>query len=166
MKNILVVDDDYQMRAALSEALIKAGYEVASAEDGRAAMESVKKSVCDLVITDVKMPYINGIDLLGRIKKEQCSLPVIVVTAYGTVEHAVNAMKEGAFDYIQKPFDTETLYGVVERALGLDGGKIVWLVQGHEGSAPEGEGSGANGRDGPAYGRERGGQGADLQVRA
>jgi two-component system response regulator FlrC len=125
MKNILVVDDDYQMRAALSEALIKAGYEVASAEDGRAAMESVKKSVCDLVITDVKMPYINGIDLLGRIKKEQCSLPVIVVTAYGTVEHAVNAMKEGAFDYIQKPFDTETLYGVVERALGLDGGKIV-----------------------------------------
>ena len=104
---------------------MKAGYEVAAAEDGRAAMESVKQRACDLVITDVKMPYINGIDLLGRIKKEQCSLPVIVITAYGTVEHAVNAMKEGAFDYIQKPFDAETLYGVVQRALGLDSGKIV-----------------------------------------
>ena len=125
MRNILVVDDDYHMRVALSEALMKAGYEVTAAEDGRVAMESVKKSRCDLVITDVKMPYINGIDLLGRIKKEQCSLPVIVITAYGTVEHAVNAIKEGAFDYIQKPFDTETLYGIVQRALGLDSGKIV-----------------------------------------
>ncbi len=125
MRNILVVDDDYHMRVALSEALMKAGYEVRAAEDGRVAMESIKKSACDLVITDVKMPYINGIDLLGRLKKEQCSLPVIVITAYGTVEHAVNAIKEGAFDYIQKPFDTETLYGIVQRALGLDSGKIV-----------------------------------------
>jgi two-component system response regulator FlrC len=125
MRNILVVDDDYHMRVALSEALIKAGYEVRAAEDGRVAMESIKKSSCDLVITDVKMPYVNGIDLLGRLKKEQCSVPVIVITAYGTVEHAVNAMKEGAFDYIQKPFDTETLYGIVQRALGLDSGKIV-----------------------------------------
>ncbi len=125
MKNILVVDDDYQMRSALSEALLKAGYDVAAAEDGRAALESIKKGAADLVITDVKMPYINGIDLLGRLKREQCSLPVIVITAYGTVEHAVNAMKEGAFDYIQKPFDTETLYGVVQRALGIDSGNIV-----------------------------------------
>ena len=125
MRNILVVDDDYQMRVALSEALIKAGYEVRAAEDGRVAMESIKQRGCDLVITDVKMPYINGIDLLGRLKKAQCSLPVIVITAYGTVEHAVNAIKEGAFDYIQKPFDAETLYGIVERALGLDSGKIV-----------------------------------------
>jgi two-component system response regulator FlrC len=125
MRNILIVDDDYHMRVALSEALIKAGYEVAAAEDGRVAMELLRKSAADLVITDVKMPYINGIDLLGRIKKEQCSLPVIVITAYGTVAHAVNAIKEGAFDYIQKPFDTETLYGVVQRALGLDSGKIV-----------------------------------------
>ena len=125
MRNILVVDDDYHMRVALSEALIKAGYEVRAAEDGRVAMESIEKSACDLVITDVKMPYINGTDLLGRLKKEQCSLPVIVITAYGTVEHAVNAIKEGAFDYIQKPFDTETLYGIVQRALGLDSGKIV-----------------------------------------
>ena len=125
MRNILVVDDDYHMRVALSEALIKAGYEVRAAEDGRVAMESIKKSAYDLVITDVKMPYINGIDLLGRLKKEQCSVPVIVITAYGTVEHAVNAIKEGAFDYIQKPFDAETLYGIVQRALGLDSGKIV-----------------------------------------
>ena len=125
MRNILVVDDDYHMRVALTEALGKAGYEVCPAEDGRVALESIKKAPWDLVITDVKMPYINGTDLLAHIKKEQCSLPVIVITAYGTVEHAVNAMKEGAFDYIQKPFDTETLYEVVQRALGLEGGKIV-----------------------------------------
>jgi DNA-binding NtrC family response regulator len=125
MRNILVIDDDYHMRTALAEALTEAGYGVGSAEDGRVALESIKKSPYDLVITDVKMPHMNGIDLLGHIKKEQISLPVIVMTAYGTVEHAVNAMKEGAFDYIQKPFDTETLYGVVERALGADSGKIV-----------------------------------------
>jgi two-component system response regulator FlrC len=124
MRTILVVDDDYQMRMALGEALTNAGYEISEAEDGRAAVESVKGSVPDLVITDVKMPFINGIDLLGRIKREWCSLPVIVMTAYATVGHAVNAIKEGAFDYIQKPFDIETLYEVVKRALGLDSGRI------------------------------------------
>ena len=135
MRNILVIDDDYHMRTALAEALTEAGYGVGSAEDGKVALESIKKSAYDLVITDVKMPHMNGIDLLGHIKKEQCSLPVIVITAYGTVEHAVNAMKEGAFDYIQKPFDTETLYGVVERALGVDSGRIVCLVEKHAGGA-------------------------------
>lgn len=125
MRNILVIDDDYHMRAALTEVLAEAGYGVCSAEDGRLAMESIRKAPYDLVITDVKMPHLNGIDLLGRIKKEQCSLPVIVMTAYGTVEHAVNAIKEGAFDYIQKPFDAEALYEIVQRALGLDSGKIV-----------------------------------------
>jgi DNA-binding NtrC family response regulator len=125
MRNILVIDDDYHMRTALTEVLAGAGYGVCSAEDGKIAMDSIKRMSYDLVITDVKMPYINGIDLLSRIKREQCSLPVIVMTAYGTVEHAVNAIKEGAFDYIQKPFDAESLYEVVQRALGVDGGKIV-----------------------------------------
>jgi DNA-binding NtrC family response regulator len=125
MRNILVIDDDYHMRTALTEVLAEAGYGVCSAEDGRAGLESIKKNPYDLVITDVKMPYINGVDLLGRIKKERCSLPVVVMTAYGTVEHAVGAMKEGAFDYIQKPFDAEVLYGVVQRALGIGDGGIV-----------------------------------------
>jgi DNA-binding NtrC family response regulator len=125
MRNILVIDDDYHMRTALTEVLSGAGYGVCSAEDGRMAMESIKKTSYDLVITDVKMPHINGIELMGRIKKEHCSLPVIVMTAYGTIEHAVNAVKEGAFDYIQKPFDAEALYEVVQRALGSDSEKIV-----------------------------------------
>lgn len=125
MKNILVVDDDYHMRAALVEALTTAGYSVDAAEDGKAALDVVKNSSFDLVVTDVKMPRINGMDLLGHLKREYLSLPVIVMTAYATIEHAVNAIKEGAFDYIQKPFDTGTLYQVVQRALGLDSGKIV-----------------------------------------
>jgi DNA-binding NtrC family response regulator len=125
MRNILVIDDDYHMRTALTEVLSGAGYGVCSAEDGRMAMESIKKTSYDLVITDVKMPHINGIELMGRIKKEHRSLPVIVMTAYGTIEHAVNAVKEGAFDYIQKPFDAEALYEVVQRALGTDSEKIV-----------------------------------------
>jgi DNA-binding NtrC family response regulator len=125
MKNILVIDDDYHMRVALSEALLGAGYSVCSAEDGRVAMESISKASYDLVITDVKMPYINGIDLLSRIKKDFASVPVVVITAYGTVEHAVSAMKEGAFDYIQKPFDADALYQVVQRALGSESEKIV-----------------------------------------
>jgi DNA-binding NtrC family response regulator len=127
MRNILVVEDDYHMRMALSEALSKAGYEVNSAEDGKSGIESINSSSYDLVITDVKMPRMNGIDLLGHVKKAQASVPVIVMTAYGTVQHAVNAMKEGAFDYIQKPFDTETLYQIVERALGLESGNIVCM---------------------------------------
>lgn len=76
MRNILVVDDDYHMRMALTEALSKAGYDVRAAEDGRVAMESMKKSICDLVITDVKMPYVNGIDLLGRIKRSTAPFPL------------------------------------------------------------------------------------------
>lgn len=125
MKNILVVDDDYHMRTALSEALTSAGYAIGAAEDGKAALDSLSRSPFDLVVTDVKMPHLNGMDLLGWVKKEKPSLPVIVMTAYATIEHAVNAIKEGAFDYVQKPFDTSLLYEIVERALGLDSGGIV-----------------------------------------
>ncbi|MBA4416635.1 MAG: sigma-54-dependent Fis family transcriptional regulator [Syntrophus sp. (in: bacteria)] len=124
--NVLVVDDDYHMRLALKESLTKAGYAVSVAEDGMEAVEEVKKSVFDLMITDVKMPRVSGIELLSRVREMSPLLPVILITGYGTIQDAVQVMKEGAFDYIQKPFNTETLYGVVKRALGVNGGKIVY----------------------------------------
>jgi len=123
--NVLVVDDDYHMRIALEASLTKAGYAVALAEDGVKAVDVIGKGPFDLVITDVKMPRLGGIDLLRHIRKESPFLPVILVTGYGTVQDAVAVIKEGAFDYIQKPFNTEMLYAVVKRALGVNGGKII-----------------------------------------
>jgi DNA-binding NtrC family response regulator len=124
--NVLVVDDDFHMRVAMKESLSKAGYAVSFAEDGMRAVDEIKKQLFDIVITDVKMPHMNGIDLLKHVKDAQPFLPVILVTAYGTIQDAVSVIKEGAFDYIQKPFNTETLYSVVKRALGVNGGKIIY----------------------------------------
>ncbi len=123
---ILVVDDDYHMRLALKESLSRVGYGVALAEDGAAACEAMKKAAFDLIITDVRMPRKNGFDVLASIKDGLSFVPVIIVTAYATIQDAVRAIKEGAFDYIQKPFDTETLYAVVKRAMGLNAGKIIY----------------------------------------
>jgi two-component system response regulator FlrC len=123
--NILVVDDDMHMRLALKESLSKAGYTISLAEDGMAAVELVRKSPCDLIITDVRMPRKNGLELLKSIRAGESLVPVILITGYGTVNDAVTAIKGGAFDYIQKPFDTETLYGVVKRALGQNNGTII-----------------------------------------
>lgn len=124
--NVLVVDDDDYMRIALKESLTKAGYGVCVADNGARAVEEIGKRMFDLVITDVKMPHLNGIDLLAHVKEKAPFLPVILITAYGTVQDAVKVIKEGAFDYIQKPFNTETLYTVVKRALGVSAGKIVY----------------------------------------
>jgi len=124
--NVLVVDDDDHMRIALKESLTKAGYAVSMADNGLKAVEEIDRSIFDLVITDVKMPRLNGIDLLQHVKDKRPFLPVILITAYGTVQDAVKVIKEGAFDYIQKPFNTDTLYGVVKRALGVNGGKIIY----------------------------------------
>ena len=125
--NVLVVDDDYHMRLALKESLSKAGYSVSVAEDGMEAVEVVKKSSFDLMITDVKMPRLSGMELLSQVREMSPLLPVILITGYGTIQDAVRVIKEGAFDYIQKPFNTETLYSVVKRALGVKaGGRIIF----------------------------------------
>ncbi|OGP65058.1 MAG: hypothetical protein A3K22_02440 [Deltaproteobacteria bacterium RBG_16_42_7] len=124
--NVLVVDDDYHMRVALKESLSKVGYAVSFAENGMRAIDEIKRHIFDIIITDVKMPHMNGIDLLKHVRGENPFLPVILVTAYGTIQDAVRVIKEGAFDYIQKPFNTETLYDVVQRALGVNGGKIIY----------------------------------------
>lgn len=118
-QNILVVDDEAKMRRLLEIMLTQMGHDVQQAEDGLAALEYLQAHRVDLVITDLKMPNLNGIDLLRRLREEDNDVPVIVVTAYGTVESAVEAMKYGASDYIIRPFELDAVEAAVKRALTL-----------------------------------------------
>ncbi len=106
------------MRIALYEALSRNGHEVSVAEDGRMALELLGKNVPDLLITDIKMPGMDGIELLQQVKERYPDLPVIIITGYATVETALEAMKGGAFDYILKPFPVEVIEDTVARVFG------------------------------------------------
>ncbi|MDZ4724155.1 MAG: sigma-54 dependent transcriptional regulator [candidate division Zixibacteria bacterium] len=117
MPNILVVDDKDSMRGMLTETLTREGHRVDSAHDGKKALDLIRNKSYDLVLTDLKMPDISGLEVLNCIKELDCETSVIVMTAYGTIEDAVNAMKSGAYDFITKPFDTEHLCVLVNRAL-------------------------------------------------
>ncbi|MFZ5979100.1 MAG: sigma-54-dependent transcriptional regulator [Candidatus Zixiibacteriota bacterium] len=117
MPNILVVDDKDSMRNMLVETLMGEGYRVDAAEDGKKALDLVSNKSYDLVLTDLKMPDISGLEVLTGIKNLDAESAVIVMTAYGTIEDAVEAMKIGAYDFITKPFDTERLCFLVNRAL-------------------------------------------------
>jgi len=101
--NILVVDDEPLVRRSLSEFLTLEGYCVSTASNGREALELLKNYTADIVITDIKMPELTGIQLLQQIRLNYPDIAVIFITGYGSIENAVEAMKEGAFDYITKP---------------------------------------------------------------
>ncbi len=116
-RRILVADDDESLRWVTQVQLQRAGYEVLAAENGQAALELLRDTAVDLVITDLKMPGMSGLDLLRQVRLESPETNVIVVTAYGTVETAVEAMKAGAFDYITKPVNPEELKLTAARAL-------------------------------------------------
>lgn len=117
MPNILVVDDKDSMRNMLAETLADEGHRVDAALDGRSAVELVRNKSYDLVLTDLKMPDISGLEVLTQVKEVDSETAVIVMTAYGTIEDAVAAMKAGAYDFITKPFDTEHLCVLINRAL-------------------------------------------------
>ena len=117
MPNILVVDDKDSMRNMLQQTLTEEGFRVDSASDGRKALELVRNKSYDLVLTDLKMPDADGLDVLSGVKEVDSDTSVIVMTAYGTIEDAVEAMRKGAFDFITKPFDSEHLCVLVNRAL-------------------------------------------------
>jgi len=102
---ILVADDDPDISMSLSERLRWLGHEVVTAADGQAALAAVEAHALDLAFLDVSMPRLNGIEALKLIRKRWPNLPVVVVTAYGTIRLAVEAMKEGAVDFITKPFE-------------------------------------------------------------
>lgn len=117
MEKILVVDDDANIRNGCKESLLIEGYEIETAESGQDALEILEEKFFDIVLTDLKMPGIDGMEVLKQIKKIHPYTEVIVFTAYGTVESAVEAMKLGAYDYITKPFDIDILSMKVTKCL-------------------------------------------------
>ena len=106
-EKVLLVDDDASLRKVLEFNLEQEGYAVFSAPDGEEALKLYEKHDPDLVVTDLKMPGMDGIDLLKEIKRRNMDQLVIVITAFGTMENAIEAMKLGAYDYITKPFRSE-----------------------------------------------------------
>jgi two-component system, NtrC family, response regulator AtoC len=119
MTTVLVVDDDERLRQTLSLLLRTAGHEVVTAADVASATSVLEQRDVDLVISDLRMPGGSGVDLLHAAKRLELDVPVILLTAYGTVENAVQAMRDGAFDYLLKPFDADELKVRVSRALAL-----------------------------------------------
>jgi len=117
MERILVVDDDRGMQDVLDIMLSRAGYKVATADDGAAALDIIGKKKFDLVITDLKMPRVDGIDLLKGIKETAPGTAVILLTAFASGETALAAMREGAYDYVEKNFNVEDLLAIVRDAL-------------------------------------------------
>lgn len=117
MAHILVVDDQKNMRATLSIMLRSAGHDVAEAKDGQDACDAVDDESYDLVITDLRMGKVDGIDVLRHVREVSPLTEIIVMTAYGTIETAVEAMRLGAWDYIQKPFSEDELFIKVDKAL-------------------------------------------------
>ena len=118
---ILIVDDEPEMRSALSHSIHRCGFDVESAASGPEAVIKLKKNTYSLVVTDVRMPEMSGMELLEKIRKLAPQIPVIMITAYGTINNAVEAMQEGASDYILKPFSFETLEAAVKKAIGSAG---------------------------------------------
>lgn len=120
MTKLLVADDEKNLRWALEKALKKSGYLVITAENGQEAWEKIVGESVDLVILDQKMPIMDGLKTLGKIKSNYPKLPVIMLTAFGSLENAVEAIKLGAFDYLAKPFDLKELKLKIAKALEIN----------------------------------------------
>ena len=114
---VLIVEDEDNMRRMLGALLRRAGYRVLEARDGGEALEVLGDSTVHAVVTDLKMPRMNGLELLEAVQRRRSALPVILLTAYGTIGSAVEALKHGAFDYLTKPFDPDEVQQVVEKAV-------------------------------------------------
>ncbi len=117
--SVLIVDDELKIRRILQIMLESENYKTEQAKDGVEALKKMETADFDLIITDMKMPNMNGIELLEQIQKRDNTVPVIMMTAYGTIQTAVEAMKKGAYDYILKPFDLEEMKITVDKAYRL-----------------------------------------------
>ncbi|MBU4252950.1 MAG: response regulator, partial [Candidatus Omnitrophica bacterium] len=117
MERILVIDDDKDLRFNLSSILKDEGYDVIAVGDGREALKAVQNNSPNLALLDIRLPSMNGMEILEKLKRIDKDLIIIMLTAYAEVKDAVKAMKLGAFDYITKPFDNEELILIIKRAL-------------------------------------------------
>jgi len=115
--DILIVEDDQNLREAITDTLQLSGYSVTVAENGKAALARFNEQKFGMIITDVQMQPMNGMELLELIRQQDQEIPVVAMTAYGTIEKAVEAMRYGASDYLVKPFDADALLEVVKRLL-------------------------------------------------
>ena len=122
-RNILVVEDDEELRSALKDTLELRGYAVQTAADGAQALQVVESADIAMVVSDVQMEPMNGHELLKQIRMRWPRLPVILMTAYGTIQKAVAAMQEGAANYLVKPFEADVLLAMVQRFLGSQAGE-------------------------------------------
>lgn len=118
-RTILLIEDDESLRRVMEYNLREDGYRVVTAADGRSGLERFQAQDVDLVLTDIRMPEMDGMEVLTRLKTMQPDLPVIVLTAHGTIDSAVEAIKVGAFDYLTKPFSREQLRAAVRKALDV-----------------------------------------------
>ncbi|RKX21436.1 MAG: two-component system response regulator, partial [Candidatus Zixiibacteriota bacterium] len=117
MPSILVIDDKNSMRTMLSRTLQEEGFQVDAVEGGPRGLELARLKSYDLALTDLKMPEMDGLQVLSTLKEIDSDMAVVIMTAYGTVETAVEAMKNGAYDFITKPFDPDHLTVIIQRAL-------------------------------------------------
>ncbi|MBI5409576.1 MAG: sigma-54-dependent Fis family transcriptional regulator [Nitrospirae bacterium] len=117
MKSILVVDDDQHMRSALKEAIARMGYGVVPAGDPFDALQKLEETSVSMIVTDMKMPGMDGVAFIKEARKKVGSLPILVITGFATVENAVDAMKEGACEYLMKPFSFDTLTKTIESVM-------------------------------------------------
>jgi len=116
-ERILIVDDEQGMRRLLTRILAREGYDAVAVESGSQALRELGAEEIDLAVLDIRMPEMDGLELLARIKDFNPALPVIMITAYGTVDSAIQALRSGAYDYITKPFDTDEIKLTVAKAL-------------------------------------------------
>ena len=115
--SILIVDDDEVMLKTLSDVLKKRGYEVFSVGSGNGALSMIKKNIIDLILLDMRLPDIDGLEVLKKIKEFDTEILVIMMTAYSDIQTAVSAIKSGAYDYINKPFELDELKLLIEKGL-------------------------------------------------
>ena len=115
--NILVIDDETRIREACTVVLSDRGFDVSSAADGEIGLEMIREKHFDIVLVDLMMPQISGFDVLSEVRKNHPDTVVIVITGYATLEHSIEAMKKGAFDFIPKPFTPDQLRAVVDKSL-------------------------------------------------